>query len=45
MNKIYGFQTEEDARKYARRNLYRNSYDIYETNQGTYAIQMRGEER
>ena len=38
MSIVYGFRTEEEAVRYADKNFYKDTYSIYETRTGTYAI-------
>ena len=37
--KVYGFRTFEEAMEYAEKNYYKNSFQIVETNAGTFAIE------
>lgn len=39
MRKIYGFRTFEEAIAYADKNYHVNTYKIFETNIGTFAIE------
>ena len=39
MKKVYGFNTFDEALKYADRNYYEGTYNIIETNLGTFAIE------
>ncbi len=39
MGKIYGFRTFKDAKAYAEKNYYRNTFKVVETTSGNFAIE------
>ena len=40
MRKIYGFKTSEEAERYADKNLYTDTFEVYETSVGNFAIKF-----